>query len=76
MQKDFKFAYYVITSLLKIVVFRSTYVHRNKAHRLRIGSIWGQFYQHVYEQLLHAQIPKEQKTDGFTVFFAILNLRE
>ncbi len=34
----------------------------------------GRFHQHVYEQLLHAQIPKAQTgTDDLTVFFPLLS---
>ena len=34
---------------------------------------WGQFHQHVYEQILCLQIPKTQKKLlNLTVFFALL----
>jgi len=32
----------------------------------------GQFYQHIYEQLLSSKIPKAQKTVKSPVFFALL----
>ena len=33
---------------------------------------WGQFHQHVYEQLLHRQIPNAQKAAGHDCLFALL----
>ncbi len=41
---------------------------------LDINVIWGQLHQHVYEQLLHAKIPKAQKTVKSSLSFCAFGI--